>query len=100
MCFVMKKFPQLNLSYDSLFKMLIAPIRSKLLLTGIELKVFNELSEPKSSKDIAKAIGTHQRNTRVFLDSLTAIGLLQKKKGLYRNLPIAQAFLVENSQAS
>jgi len=77
--------------------MLIAPIRSKLLLTGIELKVFNVLSEPKPSKDVAKAIGTHPRNTRVFLDSLVAIDLLQKKDGLYRNSPIAQVLLVENS---
>jgi len=93
----MKKLPEVNLSYEGLYKMLIAPIRSKLLLTGIELKVFNVLSEPKPSKDVAKAIGTHPRNTRVFLDSLAAIDLLQKKGGLYRNSPIAQAFLVENS---
>jgi len=33
----------------------------------------------------------------VFLDSLVAIDLLQKKDGRYRNLPIAQVFLVENS---
>jgi hypothetical protein len=77
--------------------MLIAPIRSKLLLTGIELKVFNKLSELRSFEDVAEVIGTHPRNTRVFLDSLVAIDLLQKKDGRYRNSPIAQAFLVENS---
>jgi len=93
----MKKLPEVNLSYEDLTKMLIAPIRSKLMLTGIELKVFNVLSEPKPSEDVAKAIGTHPRNTRVFLDSLVAIDLLQKKDGLYRNSPITQAFLVENS---
>jgi SAM-dependent methyltransferase len=93
----MKKLPKVNLSYESLYKMLIVPIRSKLLLTGIELKVFDVLSESKPSKDVAKIIGTHPRNTKVFLDSLAAIDLLQKKDGLYRNSPIAQAFLVENS---
>ena len=93
----MKKLPEVNQSYEDLFKMLIAPIRSKLLLTGIELKVFNQLSESKSADAVAQAIGTHPRNTGVFLDSLTAIGLLQKKNGLYRNSPIAQAFLVEDS---
>ena len=93
----MKKLPRVNLSYESLYQMLIVPIHSKLLLTGIELKVFNVLSEPKPSKDVAKAIGTHPRNTRVFLDSLAAVNLLQKKDGLYRNSPVAQAFLVENS---
>jgi hypothetical protein len=93
----MKNLPEVNLSYEGLYDMLIAPIRSKLLLTGIELKVFNVLSEPKQSKDVAKVIGTHPKNTRVFLDSLAAMDLLQKKDGLYRNSPIAQAFLVENS---
>jgi SAM-dependent methyltransferase len=66
-------------------------------LTGIELKVFNVLSELKPPKDVARIIGTHPSNTRVFLDSLVAIDLLHKKDGLYRNSPIAQAFLVENS---
>ena len=93
----MKKLPEVNQSFEDLFKMLLAPIRSKLLLTGIELKVFNQLSEPKSAYAVSQAIATHPANTRVFLDSLTAIDLLQKKNGLYRNSPIAQAFLVEGS---
>jgi len=93
----MKKLPEVNQSFEDLFKTLFAPIRSKLLMTGIELKVFNALSEPKSADAVAQAIGTHPRNTGVFLDSLTAIDLLQKKNGLYRNSPITQAFLVEDS---
>jgi SAM-dependent methyltransferase len=93
----MKKLPEINQSYEGLYNLLIAPIRSKLLLTGIELKVFNVLSEPKSHKDVAEAIGTHPSNTRVFLNGLAAMDLLQKKDGLYRNSPVAQAFLVENS---
>jgi len=93
----LKKFPEVNQSFEDLFTMLLAPIRSKLLLTGIELKVFNQLSEPKSANTIAQALSTHSSNTEIFLDSLTAIDLLQKKNGLYRNSPIAQAFLVEES---
>jgi hypothetical protein len=86
-----------TLSYDGLYQMLLAPIRSKLLLTGIELNVFNVLSEPTSADTVAKTLGTHPSNTRVFLDSLAAIDLLQKKTGRYSNSPIAQAFLVETS---
>ncbi len=93
----MKKLPEVNLTYENLYMMLIVPIRTKLLLTDIELKVFNVLSEPKPSEDVAKTLGTHPRNTRFFLDSLAAIDLLQKKAGLYRNSPIAQTFLAENS---
>ena len=52
-------------SFEDLYRILIAPIRSKLLLTGIELKVFNQLSEPKSADAVAQAIGTHPMNTSV-----------------------------------
>jgi len=93
----MMKLPEVSVSYECLVGMFIAPIRSKLLFTGIELKVFNQLSEPKSADAVAKAIGTHPGNTRVFLDGLAAMDLLQKKNGMYRNLPVAQAFLVEDS---
>ena len=93
----MKKLPEVNLDYAGLYGMLIAPIRSALLLTGIKLKVFNQLSEPKLADAVAKAIGTHPKNTRVFLDGLASIDLLEKKNGLYRNSPLAQVFLVEDS---
>ena len=78
----MKKLPEVNESFEELYRMLIAPIESKLLWTGIELKVFNHLSEPKSAKAVAEAIGSHPENTGLFLDGLTACDLLEKKRGL------------------
>jgi hypothetical protein len=93
----MKKLPEVNSSFGELYKMLIAPIKQKLLLTGIELGVFNNLDEPKSPETVAKDIGTHPENTRLFLDGLTACGLLKKKKGMYQNTLISQTFLVEGS---
>jgi len=91
----MMKLPEVSVSYESLVRISIGPIQSKLFLTGIELKVFNQLSEPKSADAVAKAVGTHPRNTEVFLDGLAAMDLLQKENGVYRNSPVAQAFLVE-----
>jgi SAM-dependent methyltransferase len=93
----MKKLPEVNVSFDELYKMLVAPIRSKLLWTGIELNVFEQLSELKSADAVAEAIGSHPMNTRLFLDGLTACDLLEKKKGLYQNTPVTQAFLIEES---
>ena len=92
---MVKILPEVKVGCGDLYGMLIAPIKSKLLLTGIELKVFNELSEPKSAHALAEVMGTHPGNTRVFLDGLTAMDLLEKKNELYRNSPVAQAFLVE-----
>ncbi len=95
----MKKLPEIDISFGELYKILIAPIKQKLLLTGIELGVFTQLSKQKSAETIAKDIGTHPENTGLFLDGLTACGLLEKKKGMYQNTPISQTFLVEGSPA-
>ncbi len=93
----MKKLPEVNHSFEGLYRMLIGPIRSKLLLTGIELKVFNQLSEPSSADAVAKAIGAHPVNTRLFLDGLAASDLVVKGEGQYQNMPVTQAFLVDGS---
>jgi len=92
---VMGELPDVD--FVTLYRMVIMPVRSKLLMTGIELRIFNQLSDPQSADGVAKAIGTQPRNTRVFLDALTAIDLLQKDEGLYRNSPLAERFLVEDS---
>ena len=93
----MNKFPEINVSFNELYRILSGPIQSKLLLTGIELKVFNHLSEPRSSDDVAKALETHPENTRLFLDGLSASNLVVKNKGLYQNTTVTQASLVEES---
>ena len=93
----MKQLPEVNASFADLYRMLIAPIRSKLLLTGIELGVFNQLPEPKTAEAVAEALKSHLENTRLFLDGLAACDLLLKKNGLYQNAPVTQAFLVEES---
>ena len=45
-------------------------------MTGIELAVFNHLSEPKSAESVADAIGSHPGSTRLFLDGLAANDLI------------------------
>lgn len=89
--------PEVNVSCEELYRMLYAPIKAKLLMSGIELKVFNHLSEPKSAEKVAKEIQGQSRNTMLFLNGLAACGLIEKHNGLYQNAPIAQAFLVEGS---
>ena len=63
----MKNLPEVNVSFEELYRMLIGPIKSKLMLTGIELGVFNHLSEPRSAEAVAEAIGAHPGNTGLFL---------------------------------
>ena len=88
------KLPEVDLSFIELYQLVIAPIKSRLLLTGIELKVFDLLSEPRSSEDVADILETHPENTRIFLDGLASFDLVEKKGGLYVNSIIAETFLV------
>lgn len=94
---IMENLLEVDVSFKGLYRILIEPIKSKLLLTGIELKIFNHLTEPNTANDVAEAIGAHQENTRLFLDGLAASDLVVKKNGLFQNTTITQAFLVEDS---
>ena len=93
----MKGMPKLDVDCNELYASLYAPIRSKLLLAAIELKIFDELSKPSSAEAVAQAIDAHLQNTEIFLDGLVACDFLEKKNSLYWNTPASQAFLVEGS---
>ena len=91
----MRNLPEANLSPEPLTRLLYGAIPTKLLLTGIELKVFSHLADPRSAESLAREIGSHPDNTRLFLDGLVANELLHKRDGRYWNTPLANAFLVE-----
>jgi predicted O-methyltransferase YrrM len=93
----MKELPEVNASLGELYRMVYEPIRTKLLLTGIELEVFDQLSEPREAEAVAVTIGTHSENTRRFLDGLAVCDLIIKKNGRYQNTALAQEFLVKCS---
>ncbi|BBO81825.1 O-methyltransferase [Desulfosarcina ovata subsp. sediminis] len=94
------KLPEVHESPEMLYRMCFASIRSKLLIAAIELKVFDHLSEPRTVEQVAESIQGHTENTMLLLNGLAACDLVSKKNGLYRNLPIAQTFLVEGSPTS
>lgn len=91
----MNKFPEVGLSFKPLYELLAYPFYTKLLYTGIELKVFNYLTKFDTADAVAHAIDTHPENTKYFLNGLVSIDLLIKKNGQYKNAPIVQKFLVE-----
>lgn len=78
-----------------LYRMLYAPAKTKLLLTGIDLKIFNHLSIPKSSEEVAEVIGCHPKNTMLFLNGLAACDLIEKHKGLYQNTHLSEGLTDE-----
>jgi predicted TPR repeat methyltransferase len=70
-----------------------------MLLTAIELNLFDFLSSQKTSEEIAMELKTHLANTGLFLDGLTAVGLLKKRGGCYRNTGATETMLNRSSPA-
>lgn len=93
----MKALPSVEQSYRPLHDMAMAPIRSRLLMTGIDLGVFDELETFNTAIDVAQAIGAHAGNTERFLNALAMIELLEKKGGRFRNRPEANTYLIRSS---
>lgn len=67
---------------------------SKTLLSAVELGLFTELArQPGTAAELQPRLGLHPRGLRDFLDSLVALGFLQREAGVYANSPEAELFL-------
>jgi O-methyltransferase/methyltransferase family protein len=67
---------------------------TKVLLSAVELGVFTKLAQnPMDGEALALHLGLHPRSARDFLDSLVALGLLDRTGQIYRNTPEADFFL-------
>ncbi len=75
-------------------------VRSKLLMTALDLGLFEELSkEPGTVEHITSRLGLHPRGSRDFLDALAALGVLERDDyGVYRNSPAANRNLIPGRQ--
>src|SRR6478609_6285521 len=75
---------------------------SKTLLSAVELDLFSRLADgPKTGPELQDSVGLHPRGTYDFLDTLVALGLLQRdgvgQTGKYANTPATARFLVKSS---
>jgi hypothetical protein len=75
---------------------------SKTLLSAVELELFSLLADsPRTGLELQGAMGLHPRGTYDFLDTLVALGLLQRdgagETGKYGNTPSTARFLVKQS---
>src|SRR3954471_14806707 len=67
---------------------------SKALLSAIELNVFGELAQgPEAFERLRGRLGLHERSARDFLDTLVALGFLQRDGDRYANTPETDFFL-------
>jgi len=67
---------------------------SKTLLSAIELEVFTELARhPLPLGELQGRLGLHPRSARDFLDTLVALGFLERDGDVYHNTPSTDMFL-------
>lgn len=92
------KIPELNIEIKDLYDLSYGTTRSWLLLTAIELKVFNLTAKKNTAAEVAAALKSHEANTELFLNALCSIGLLNKKNGEYWNTELSNAVLIEGQE--
>jgi SAM-dependent methyltransferase len=70
------------------------------LLTANRMRVFDQFEAgPKGSDEVATALALEPRATRLFLNALTGLGLLECIDGRYRCTASARVFLTSSSPA-
>lgn len=67
---------------------------SKTLLSAVELDLFTILAkEPMTARHLQQRLGLHERSALDFFDALVALGMLERKDGLYSNTRETDYFL-------
>jgi hypothetical protein len=67
---------------------------SKTLLSAVEMELFTELAKhPEDLATLTARLGLHPRSAHDFLDTLVALGFLEREAGVYSNTPDTGLFL-------
>jgi (2Fe-2S) ferredoxin/predicted O-methyltransferase YrrM len=70
---------------------------SRILLTALELDIFTAIARGATAADVAARAGTDVRATETLLNALTALGLLTKEDGCFRNSAQAARYFADPS---
>ena len=71
---------------------------SRVLLTAIELDLFEALGPGAAAADVARTLGTDPRATEMLLNALGALGLVEKRGGVFLNTPETAQHFTRRSQ--
>jgi hypothetical protein len=86
--------PEVTVSFRPIYDMVVQSPAINLLMSSIDLQIYDVLADWKAAQDVATALETYPANTAFFLDGLTSIGLLEKRDGRYQNTALADTYLV------
>jgi ubiquinone/menaquinone biosynthesis C-methylase UbiE len=71
---------------------------SQILDAALEYDFFTLIHKgSQTAEEVAREAGTHPRATRIVLDGLIALALIEKKDGRYSLLPVSETFLVKGN---
>lgn len=83
-----------SLAPDQILQIGLGFWASKTLLSAVEMEVFTELAKhPEDLDTLTGRLGLHPRSSRDFLDALVALGMLERRDGVYSNTPATGLFL-------
>ncbi|MBV9834336.1 MAG: methyltransferase [Alphaproteobacteria bacterium] len=86
--------PTTGVTPDAIMQLGLAFWGSKTLLSAVELGLFTELADgPLDLATLTNRLRLHPRSARDFLDSLVALGMLDRHGELYSNTPATGQFL-------
>jgi SAM-dependent methyltransferase len=71
---------------------------AKMLMTAVDLGVFDFLAEPKSAAETAAWLKADPRATGIFMNGLVGLGLLAKSADNFRNSELASRYLVRGTE--
>lgn len=71
--------------------------QSRVILTAVELGVFNKLTKPKTLKEAARSLKTSLRGTEILFKALTSIKVIKKSGKKYTNAAMANRHFVKGS---
>lgn len=84
-------------SPERIFQLGLGFWASKVVLSAVELDVFTELAKrPATADELRVRLGLNARGTPDFLDALVALGMLERRDGVYHNTPETGLFLDKN----
>lgn len=88
-----------DMPMDPLFDILVGPVKMAVLEAALDLKIADVLKEDMAIQTIAQAldIRTDPKGLGFFLDSMAAMGFLEKQDGTYRNTRFALRYLHSES---
>jgi SAM-dependent methyltransferase len=73
---------------------------SRALLSGVELDLFTAIGSGQRAEQLAAKLCSDLRATEMLANALVALGVLEKREGVFHNTPLAARFLSDDSPDS